>query len=247
MGLQETLDNLYPHDSIELDAEDSDLMALVRQETSDFILGRPTFGQEIHREDELSMYPSINSTLEEMLENLGLTTSEAGPSLASTEEEVYSLIIRMDFDIDAKAEKWKNAKEALVISRDEPKAQKELAEFQNYFLDAQAIIYRVAAKRGGLADVLKTAILRTLAGWILDVREVKEGLRKGESSISSGRSIVQIQGQQLNQISDARFLADLARRDQTTLLFAFLPMVLHDYGRLSHTWCDTLLVMERPE
>ena len=44
---------------------------------------------------------------------------------------------------------------------------------------------------------------------------------------------------------DAQFLGDLAERDSTVLLFAFIPMMLHDYAHLSYMWSDTLLKLLR--
>jgi hypothetical protein len=161
---------------------------LMHHAAAEFVFGTSSFGRELQREDELGLPTLMDFTLHEMAVNLGLSPPQDSSKL--TDDEAYYLMCKIDFQIDEKVQEWKRIEEGLRIQRDDSVGQAGLREIQDYFLDAQSIISRIKPSPRSPADRLQAASIRTTGKTLLEVHNIKEGLREGESSFGSGMASV---------------------------------------------------------
>lgn len=184
-GVVHALDNLIFDSADTYDLVDESLAGLVHDAAAEFVLGTSSFGEDMQREDEIGL-STVDCTLHEMLVNLGLSAPAGLGSNKLTDEDTYTLMCKLDLQIDTKVTEWKYGEARLWKDRDEPRGQAELRKFQDYFLDAQSVISRIATSPMSAADRLQRASIQTVGKVLLKIHSTKEGLRDGESSVASG-------------------------------------------------------------
>jgi len=152
------------------------------------------------------------------------------------------------FNLDIEIEEHVRAFNTLcdnIVALEEPSTQEALHEHFLYFAGKQAQVFNFATSTKIAARTWE-CILESLAVVLLRLHQVKYGQRRGEDAIVGGTlTKILIVFFSSNNPLDTEFLSELNKFDPTTLLMSFIPVILHDHGKLSIKWSDNLLKLLR--